>query len=329
MQTAGGTGKNDCTDGSRGRSANGESLSENSFRLAKFRTRTVLVEENGRKAVYKCPLDPEALPFLKIIVERELQNVPYLGKNFDVLRGVLKHERIEYDYLAYPRLIELIGGHLSDGNHERAHELLCTYVGRINSLGRIQTVPKEFLSITGENAGADRIAVDCLLRGLLDLTPRNILVDGERWVVIDNEWSFDFPVPVALVLFRAIREMAMELQREIRASTTVSNPSVGVFARGLQIYYVPEHWLSHITDVNISLDRLLRWEMSFQRYVTGSLYDTVGRIKRNPRTRVHFSSKAVESNAGMLDTAAQLLKKVPGMRKLGHLFERKAVHWRK
>ena len=38
-----------------------------------------------------------------------------------------------------------------------------------------------------------------------DLLLTNILVDGERFGIIDYEWSFDFPVPILFALYRCIK----------------------------------------------------------------------------------------------------------------------------
>ena len=37
----------------------------------------------------------------------------------------------------------------------------------------------------------------------IDLIFANIMVQGNTWTVIDYEWTFDFPVPVDFLLWRA------------------------------------------------------------------------------------------------------------------------------
>jgi hypothetical protein len=307
----------------------GKVVAENSPRVDRFRTRTIVTEKNGKKVVYKCASTQQAIPFLKLIVERERKNVSYLKDHFEVLCGTLRDSYIEYDYLPYTVLQDLILQQMSNGDIQGANGFLAEYVRKITAFATIDMVPTQFLTTIADDRKGNIPALRCLSRGLLDLTPRNILVNGSRWIVIDNEWSFDFPVPMIFLLFRAIRELAMGLQREIRMCTSVSNPAVGIFARCLQTYYVPKDWAKHITTDEITLGRLLCWEMEFQRYIAGRCCDTVGRIKRYPRTRVHFSSKDMGADAGMLADTAQLLKRIPGMRKLAHLLERKASYLRK
>ena len=38
----------------------------------------------------------------------------------------------------------------------------------------------------------------------IDLVPANILILKDRQVVIDYEWTFDFPVPAGFILYRMI-----------------------------------------------------------------------------------------------------------------------------
>jgi hypothetical protein len=175
----------------------------------------------------------------------------------------------------------------------------------------------------------DNTKLLCLCRGLLDLTPRNILINGEQWIVIDSEWSFDFPIPVAFVLFRAIKETVVELQYEIRRHTGKTRPAIGIFARVLRTYYFPQDWVKYISDTNTSFAQMLKWELGFHQYITGTNKGTVGRIKLNPRTKTCFSSRRLTSNTGTAESLSGFLKKPPGMRKLAHFFERMLLYLQK
>ena len=252
--------------------ANGHIIQENSLRRDEFKTCTVIAEETGKKTVYKYASNPEALPFLKLITDRERENVDYLKDCFEVLCGNLETDRIKYQFLPYQSLQDVIKQHLSQGSYDSANELFHRYRTKIQSLPMVNTVPEEFLRTLAGEKHIDNLKMPCLFRGLLDLTPRNILIDGNRWITIDNEWSFDFPIPCIFVLFRAVRELAAELQYEIRLSACPENPVIGLFARGLQTRYVPLAWVSDIIIPYIALHRLLLWEINFQFYLTGNYY---------------------------------------------------------
>ena len=44
----------------------------------------------------------------------------------------------------------------------------------------------------------------CAKMSNIDLVPANILILKDRQVVIDYEWTFDFPVPAGFILYRMI-----------------------------------------------------------------------------------------------------------------------------
>lgn len=263
-------------------------LRDNVERKEKFRTRTIIEKELGKNVVYKYATIEQAKQFIRTVAEREKKNAEYLRGQFDVLVGLLQGDRIKYDYLALPSVQDEIGRHMRERRMDEANALLENFINRINALQSVRTVPEEFLK-TIAGSPDDDLCVDCLQRGLLDLKPGHVLINGDKWIVLDNEWSFDFPVPICFILFRAIRETAYFLQREIRESASKALPVIGTFCLGSRTYYLPVDWLEHILDTGISLRRMLYWEMGFQQYVTGADCDSVGRIKLHRNVRTHFN----------------------------------------
>jgi len=263
-------------------------LADTSVRRKEFRTRTVLTDNGAMKVVHKVAATPEARAFLGEIVAREAKAAEYLGGEFEVLSGVLAKGRIEYKYLGGQPLLEIIAGHLRASDFDGANALLERYVGKLESLSPVVTVPEEFLAVIAGEGQAKLRPVSCLARGLLDLTPRNILVENDKWTVIDNEWSFDFPVPVAFVLFRAVREIAVGLQREIRQAVSKEMPVIDSITFGLRRVYSPVAWTKYLGNDIVDLGRMLRWELGFQRYVRGKNCGPVGRVTKYPRPRIHL-----------------------------------------
>jgi hypothetical protein len=210
-----------------------------------------------------------------------------------------------------------------------ADKTIKSYVNKIKALESIYAVPKEFYQTVGLNGVYDSTKLICLCRGLLDLTPRNILVNGEHWTAIDFEWSFDFPIPVAFLLFRAIRETVMALQYQIRKHTSKTRPAVGILAQGLRTHYFPQSWVKYISDTNISFAQMLRWELCFHQYITGNNKGTVGRIKLNPRTKTCFSSRSSKNYLGIVERPKLFSRKAFGLRKLAYFFERMLLYLQK
>jgi hypothetical protein len=246
-----------------------------------------------------------------------------------VLCGTLQDGCLKYDYLPYQSLLQIIETQFRQNRSSIADKMIKTYVDKIKALENIYTVPKDFYRTIGLGDPYDDTKLLCLCRGLLDLTPRNILVNGKRCIVIDSEWSFDFPVPVAFILFRAMKEITTHLQYEIRLHTGKTRPAVGIFAQGLRTYYLPQDWVKYISNTNISFTQMLRWEMSFRRYISGYSKGTVGRIKLNPITKTRFSSLRLKNDIIVIESLSRFFKKLPGMRRLVYFFERLLLYLRK
>jgi hypothetical protein len=229
----------------------------------------------------------EAKNFIKLIAQREKNTAACLGEQFDALCGILKNSHIEYDYLSFPSLAEKIKSYMQCSDLAAANGLVGRYIEKIKALKTIRVVPTEFLEEIANDNRWNR-EITCLYRGLLDLTPKNILVDNSRWIVVDNEWSFDFPIPFTFLLFRAIRELSIELQRQIRNCTNRNNPAVKLFVTGSRTYYTPSVWAKYLNDSEIDLNRMLDWELGFRRYVAGPEIKTVGEVNTELKERYHF-----------------------------------------
>ncbi len=301
----------------------GSALADSSHRLRRFSTRTFLVQKQGGNVVCKTAATEEARAFLELIAAREQENAEYLQGQFDVLCGRLCEEGILYEYLPQPSLAQTISAELNSGHCGKADGLLGLYVRKVRGLKQSRGCPSEFLAtIAREKPGSGGLSVDCLSRGLLDLSPRNILVDGDRWVVIDNEWSFEFPAPVAFLLFRAIRELCLMHQPEIRRTTSADRPAIGLLAMGLRTYYFPKHWLEHCRDSQISFSRMLQWEAGFRRYVAGPAYQSPGYIKRRPRETGCLPALPTPDRGDVFSGICRVLQRAPGANRLMRFAER-------
>ena len=297
-------------------------LADSSYRRRQFRTRTVLLRERGENVVDKVAATDEARTFLGSIPAKERENAEYLRGHFNVLCGRERGEGIIYEYIPQPSLAESIGIELGSDHCDKADRLLDLYVHKIHALEHRCCCPSEFLSvIAGEKSGGNPLSTDCLCRGLLDLTPRNILLDGDQWVVIDNEWSFTFPVPTVFLLFRAIRELCFTLQPEIRRTTSVHRPAVGLLTSGLQTRYFPKPWIEYFRDSQVSFSRMLRWEAGFRRYVAGSAHRNPGYVKFWPRETTRLSVWRSSDHDGALAGVRRVLRKAPGAKRLVHWAE--------
>lgn len=304
--------------------------SAKSYRRPEFRTELMICRNDKEKFFIKSPASEIAEPFIRLIAEREKANVDYLKEHFEVLCGKFEGHRLKYEYLPYNSLENTIASQLREGNCDKADATLRLYVDKVRALKSVHTYPSEFFAkIAQEPFDNDGVKVDCLTRGLLDLTPRNIHVDGSRWIVIDNEWSFDFPIPVVFILFRAILELVVELQDEIRRTTIKTRPAIGLLSRGLRTYYYPEEWVRYVSDTNIDLAEMLRWEKAFQRYTTGFKGKIRGYSKiKKPRIKFSLSTRGLRSKKSVQDVI-RFIKKLPGAHQFVYVLERLVLYLQK
>ena len=262
-------------------------LKDNSWRLPHFQTRTVIETDGNTRRVCKYALTEEALPFLKVIIERERASIDYFKNNFDVLCGVFKGDHIEYPYCPHRSLQAVIGDFLDKGDYKTANSVLQEYVVKLRSLEKTRAFPEDFLALVVD-IDKNKFIADVFTHGIIDLTPPNILLDGNKWIVLDNEWFFDFPVPIVYVFFRAFTALAFELQKQVRINANEDNPITSLLSRKFRCLYFPQAWTAHFSDSSISLGRLICWERGFQKYVTGGCGGFTYKVRRNQKMRFNF-----------------------------------------
>ncbi|MHC4644448.1 MAG: class I SAM-dependent methyltransferase [Planctomycetota bacterium] len=297
--------------------------SAKSYRRPEFRTELMICRDDKKKFFIKSPATEIAEPFIRLIAKREKANVDYLREHFEVLCGKFDGHRLWYEYLPCHSLEQTIASQLREGNCDEADATLSLYVDKVRALNTVHTYPSEFFAkIAQEPIEKNGMKIDCFTRGLVDLTPRNIHVDGSRWIVVDNEWSFDFPIPVIFLLFRAILELVVGLQDEIHRTTTKTRPAVGLLSWNLRRYYYPTDWARYISDTHIDFAQMLRWERGFQRYITGFKGRAVGYIKiSNPRIKFSLSTRNLRSNT-RVQNVINFAKRLPGARQSRYVLER-------
>lgn len=294
-------------------------LAQKPLRRQEFQTRTVLCEKNGEKWVYKEALTGSSQEFVRRLIDKEKASEAFFGDVFSVNEGVLEGDRVRYAYLPFQSLADRIKDLLANNDYRQANRLFDEYIDRIRRLERRDAVAEEFFeSIVKRTFDGP---LDVFTVGTADLTPRNIFLADSGWIVLDSEWVFGFAVPVVFVVFRAVYEMAVLIQQQIRASISCENPAIALFGYGFRKYYVPLTWLKHIVTNEVSFDRLLSWEAGFQDYVMGENVGALGRIRRRPGLR----TRPVSHNGccgAVSKSMRHWIKAMPGITKTVRFFDK-------
>lgn len=96
------------------------------------------------------------------------------------------------------------GSLLAQGKLSELEELFFYYLKKVQNLHSTDTFIKtpEFVQVFGDVELTGEYS--CAKMSNIDLVPANILILKDRQVVIDYEWTFDFPVPAGFILYRMI-----------------------------------------------------------------------------------------------------------------------------
>ena len=225
-----------------------------------FAIRTVVSEENGVRTVVKSPACPEALP-----------HVRRMGEHYETLRrawekaGFLPNRvRMEGDHAVF----EYLAG-------ERFENALYAFRDKPNAFCRMW---KSFFDRLDETADGTFSVTDgfrevfgeiSLPSGTpsascadIDLIPANIIEHEGGFHVIDYEWTFDFPVPLSFIKWRAAVYFALKLPEESVADLGTILGLIPVSEEEHALFWsMEEHFQSYMLGKHQPL-RLLYGEMS-------------------------------------------------------------------
>lgn len=174
-------------------------------RSEKFKIRTYIVEDlEGKKLVYKLPLTQEAHTHINNIdTYCGLLSEAYRGSNVCINKCCKKGNGLEFEYIEGNTLEEELDKVLSRKDYQQLIEKLKEYVSIIGKgIDEKNFEPTEkFVKIFG------KVNLPFSLRAgsinNIDLIFKNIII-GEKWNIIDYEWTFNFPIPFNYIIYRAI-----------------------------------------------------------------------------------------------------------------------------
>jgi len=252
-------------------------------RKAQYQMSLSIWEQDGQRFVLKCPQSREAVGFIPVILQREQIAKEFFKGEAKVIAGKQCDDCIAYPYLTFPTLEELIGEALEMGEHSAGLSLVEGYVRFIRELPSQRTLPMDFIQEFQIPSRKSSGVVTCLLAGPIDCVPSNIMVDGQKWLLIDHEWTYIFPIPIDLVIYRGIKGLITNLQHHIRLRTSSAMPVVLFWGRGKNRTYIPHTWFEILTSLTTPLEELHYWDWSFQRSVRTNLRRGQLRLKPNPK----------------------------------------------
>lgn len=171
----------------------------------KFQIKTVIKKnELGEKYVVKCTTNPSAEEHInKILLNFGKLQKSFENSIFEANKCEKSVEGIKLEYVEGNTLEDYLDNLYSEGNYIEIIEKIKEFKELLYSLkSNIDfKYTDDFEKIFGENAifsNSKSLAVSNI-----DFIFGNIVL-GEKWTIIDYEWSFDFPIPIEFILYRAV-----------------------------------------------------------------------------------------------------------------------------
>lgn len=171
----------------------------------RFAMRTDIVKtEDGQRVVRKRACDGKTNDHvLNIQRAYKLLHEQYAKSKFCFNKCRKIDEGLELEYIEGKTFEAIADEHLYAGDYDKVEELILSVVEelyRVDNTEKFQCT-EEFVKVFGEvDLGDDLL---CLPVTDIDIILSNIMT-GERWNVIDYEWTFSFPIPIHFIVYRLL-----------------------------------------------------------------------------------------------------------------------------
>lgn len=182
----------------------------NRERLPRFQTITKIIEEDRRYKVLKQPLSLLAKDHIKeikhnysLLVERYPQ--------IKLCKPTLIGDNIEFEFIQGETFERLLKQELDRQNKTGFLNLIERYIKYVDSFvteKNIKFIPHDNFEIIFGKCTVDQ-PQDVIGTANVDLSFSNIFEYKNEVTVIDYEWVFDFPIPKAFIIWRAIASLYM------------------------------------------------------------------------------------------------------------------------
>ncbi|MDR0499665.1 MAG: rhamnan synthesis F family protein [Coriobacteriales bacterium] len=187
-------------------------------RAEDFRVMTIIKQDdNDMRSVTKYPLELKAKAHVeKIIKSANLLDNQYGALGFTANKSWLCNGGVRLEYVKGQSLISRLCVHLRNKDFAVAMRELSPLLDAIRSSATVPFVTSpEFVEVFGESVLLKQSDFGLKSAAFtdLDLIPANIInVGTNKWVILDYEWSFDFPIPAEFIVYRCLLYSVMELK---------------------------------------------------------------------------------------------------------------------
>lgn len=184
-------------------------------RAARFRIRTDIIEAEGKRFARKVPYCKEAKEHVEnIAVCGEKLNKLYSNTKLSANKYEIKNDGIYFEYLEGKTFEQHLDDLLAEDRFTDIINEIEALFTMIKELSENKTFVQTdaFKSIYGDiDFPASLEAMDF---NNIDYIFGNIFMGEKEWVIIDYEWTFDFPIPFLYIVYRAVHYYTLDPSRE-------------------------------------------------------------------------------------------------------------------
>ena len=208
-------------------------------RARQFAIRTdILVDETKHFSVSKKNLYPEGRAHIESIFKwYEALTAQYSDTNLVMNRCTLDDSGVSLEYLSLYTLEHKLTQLLQANNIEKFEELLFLYLAEVKKVK--SQVPFVLTDAFVEVFGHEEFQQDmrCAQVTDIDMVLNNVII-GEKWTIIDYEWTFDFPIPINFVVYRILHYLIYTspfkdklLSLKLMEKAEISEEECAIYAR--------------------------------------------------------------------------------------------------
>lgn len=245
----------------------------NKSRKKEFQISTVLYEENGKRYARKAPITMEASGHIANM-RASYDKLKDVYVNLSVLEGQYKENCVEFEFVEGETVTDkLLGEAVGVGK-----EKFLAHVKEISGFlyeTKCELAEFEksdtFVKVFGDVAVSDKSMEVTNIDMIFD----NIVERNGKFICLDYEWTFDFPVPVRFVLYRSIHYFYTRNAARIDDGITQQElmSACGIDEQSAEIFRVMEE--------------------NFQRWVFGEDNYALRYVKRSERNVVQNHANLV------------------------------------
>ncbi len=212
-------------------------------RVDEFNIRTdICVDEKGNKCVRKFPISAESREHVENMLEwyTEIEKKA-INSKVCMTKCEKKEDAVEFKFIKGNTLEGKLDQYIAKKDFPGFYKEIMEYVGEVRKVypGRKFTKSLQFIQVFGDVKLPEDLLADNYVD--IDMIFSNIILNKERWYIIDYEWTFTFDIPINFLLYRAIFYYTLLVDERRKFVGTDIFQKLGISEEEVSAYETMEH----------------------------------------------------------------------------------------